>query len=65
MAKLIGYLKGNRGEVSRLATKEIEATLQTWKGRVRLTLWTDGTFNLDYGDIDGSNREKFRGKVPS
>ena len=46
MAALIGYLQGNRGEVSRLGSKSsgINSRLQTWHGGIRTQLNADGEF---------------------
>lgn len=66
MAALIGFLRGSRGEVSRLGSKSsgISARLQTWYGVVQVDLQVDGTFEIIYGELNGVNRESMRGKVP-
>ena len=48
MAALIGYLKGTRGEVSRLGSKDsgIRARLETWDGAVTVNLAADGTYTV-------------------
>lgn len=48
MAAVIGYLKGNRGETSRIGSKDsgIRARLETWRGAVTLTLAADGTWQV-------------------
>ena len=53
MANLIGYLQGNRGEVSRTASHEITATLKTWQGSVSLWLHKDGSYTVHESDTPG------------
>lgn len=49
MAALYGRLRGSRGEATRCGSDHIEATLETWEGRLRLTLGRDGTYALEIG----------------
>lgn len=68
MAALFGRLNGNRGEVTRLGSKDsgIKCTLQTWKGKVVLCLEADGTWNLYSTDINATKViDKASGKVPA
>lgn len=53
MAPLYGRLRGERGEVTRTARRQLSATLQTWDGRVSVTLWADGTFIVETAPLDG------------
>lgn len=53
MANLIGYLQGNRGEVSRLGSDTIRANLQTWDGKVDVTLSKNGDFFITIADKHG------------
>lgn len=49
MAALYGRLRGSRGEVTRTGTAKsnIEAVLETWTGKVRVTLMADGKFCVE------------------
>lgn len=49
MANLIGYMRGNRGKVSRLGTDSISATLETWSGAINTELRADGSFAIYVG----------------
>lgn len=44
MANLLGRLKGNRKEVTRLGHRDISATLETWDGQIRVDLKENGDF---------------------
>jgi hypothetical protein len=63
MAALYGRLRGERGEVTRTAGREITATLQTWDGRVSVTLWKDGVFVVEVAPLDGYAEAVCRGNV--
>jgi hypothetical protein len=51
MASLYGKLRGNRGETTRLGSKDsgIHAQLQTWGGAVRVRLEHDGECVVEVG----------------
>jgi hypothetical protein len=55
MAALYGRLQGDRGEVTRLGHTEIQATLETWVGEVRVGLEANGDFVVTVGDKSGGN----------
>lgn len=74
MAALHGALQGNRGQVTRLGSKNsgISSTLKTWNGEIVTTLEADGEFVVkvrpfnQYGDpiargnVDTGHVEKVR-----
>lgn len=49
MAALYGRLRGLQRRGYTLGSDHIEATLETWEGRLRLTLGRDGTYALEIG----------------
>lgn len=57
MAALIGYLQGNRGETSRCGSKEsgIRAQLETWHGRIVVSLDANGDFSVAIASKRGGN----------
>ena len=58
MANLIGYLRGSRGEVSRLGSQDIQATLKTWNGELYAVLDKDGEARVS---VNGN--EVYRGNI--
>lgn len=50
MAALYGRLQGERGQVTRTAHHNITATLETWEGKITVTLQCDGSFTVEVGD---------------
>ncbi len=66
MSALYGRLRGNRGEVTRTAACEITATLETWEGKVCVTLWKDGAYMVEVvevGEKYGSMERVHEGNV--
>ena len=64
MARFIGYLKGARGEVSRLGTPSsgITATAQGWNigGEVTVSVDQDGNDVVEFVLTTGSNDRGFK-----
>lgn len=60
MAALMGGLHGNRGEVTRLGSKNsgIHAWLKSWKTRVVVFMFTDDTVRIETYSIDGKTLPK-------
>lgn len=46
-----------------LAYSEITATLETWEGKVTVTLWRDGTYTVEVGEKYGSAERAHEGNV--
>lgn len=63
MSALYGRLLGGRGEVTRTATREITATLETWEGKVCVTLRKDGTYTVEVGEKYGGMEKVHGGNV--
>lgn len=63
MSALYGRLQGSRGEATRLGHDHIEATLETWRGRLRLTLGKDGTYALEVAPKHGGFTPVYAGNV--
>ena len=63
MAPLYGRVRGERGEAMRTASRQITAVLQTWDGRVSVTLWKDGTFVVEVAPRDGYAESVATGNV--
>ena len=66
MAALRGILQGNRGEVSRLGSKNsgIYSTLNTWRGRITTCLSADGFFRVSVSsDYAGGPTKEITGNV--
>jgi hypothetical protein len=53
VAPLYGRVRGERGEATRTASRQISAVLSTWDGTVTVTLWKDGTFVVEAAPMDG------------
>ena len=65
MAALIGYLQGNRGEVSRCGSKNsgISANLETWKGSIRVVLSANGNCHVMIGSKHSPSKLVYEGNV--
>jgi hypothetical protein len=65
MAALYGRLQGNRGEATRTGSKDsgIQATLETWEGKVRVDLDADGKFVVSLAEKHGSPVAILQGNV--
>lgn len=52
MAALYGRLQGNRGQTTRMGSKNsgIWSRLETWEGSIRTELQADGSFEVWIGD---------------
>lgn len=53
----------SRGEATRCGSESIEATLETWEGRLRLTLGRDGTYALEIGEKYGGLTPVYAGNL--
>uniref|UniRef100_A0A6M3LP45 Uncharacterized protein n=1 Tax=viral metagenome TaxID=1070528 RepID=A0A6M3LP45_9ZZZZ len=56
MANLIGYLQGNRSQVSRLGSKVIDSSLRTWDARIDTTLTDEGNYIVSVDHKYGRKR---------
>ena len=65
MAALRGTLTGNRGEVSRLGSKNsgIRSTLNTWNGEVETILEADGKVEIWIKPYEGTHKRMFVANV--
>lgn len=63
MAKLIGYLQGNRASVSRLSHDVINARLETWRGAISVRLSADGEYAVYIGQKGNPTQEIARGNI--
>jgi len=65
MAALLGRLRGNRKEVTRLGSKGsgIQAKLETWEGSVESRLEANGDFTIRIGDKGHPGLTVLRGNV--
>ena len=66
MATLMGGLKGNRGEITRLGNKSsgISAWLRTWKTKIYVIMDADDTIRIRVSSVDNETLPKvfFQGK---
>ena len=64
MANLIGYLKGNRGSVSRLGSQVITSRLAAWHGEIQTWLDKDGGYKIEFCDKpSGRTLKIIEGKI--
>ncbi len=63
MAPLYGRLKGMGKEKTATATDEITATVETWEGKVSVTLFASGRFVVEVGEKHGIGRPVYEGNA--
>lgn len=63
MAPLYGRLRGRGKEKTATATDEITTTVETWEGKVSVTLFANGRFVVEVGEKYGIGKPVYEGDV--